>query len=278
MSPQTSLAFSNVAFGYDTVPVVRGVSFAARAGRILGILGPNGAGKSSLVRLAAGLRRPWSGMIRVVGRDVSTLARLDVARLVALAPQDGALPEGFTVEQSVLMGRTPWLGWLGAIGRRDREITRDAMAATRVLHLADRAVDTLSGGERQRVVIARALAQESPVMLLDEPTSHLDLAHQAAMMDLAIECARDRAICVVGVFHDVNLAARSCDDLLFLREGSIVAQGTPEEAFTVTNIEAVYGVSVQSVPGPGSGGPLIIVPDRAPRRAVHVAPNGEARR
>jgi iron complex transport system ATP-binding protein len=241
------LELRDVAFAYGARPVLDGVSLGLRPGRVVGLLGPNGAGKSTLVRLAAGLLRPSRGVVLLEGRDVGTWSRREVARRVALLPQDGALPPAFTGWEIALMGRTPHLGWLAAEGPADLAAVERALALADAAAFAERRVGELSGGERQRLFLARALAQEPAVLLLDEPTVHLDLGHQLAMLELVVELARTRGLAVLAVYHDLNLAAQSCDELLLLDQGRVAAHGLPDEVLRSPVVAEVYGVGVELV-------------------------------
>jgi iron complex transport system ATP-binding protein len=241
------LELRGVAFAYGDRAVLGGVSLILRPGRVVGLLGPNGAGKSTLVRLAAGLLRPGRGSVLLDGRDVTAWPRREVARRVAFLPQEGVMPPAFTGQEIVLMGRTPHLGWLAAEGRADFAAVERAMRMADAAAFADRRVGELSGGERQRLLLARALAQEPAVLLLDEPTVHLDLGHQLAMLELVVDLARTRDLAVLAVYHDLNLAAQSCDELLLLRDGRIAAQGPPDEVLRSPVVPAVYGVGLELV-------------------------------
>jgi iron complex transport system ATP-binding protein len=228
---------------YGSRVAVDGVSFAAREGEFVGLLGPNGAGKSTLIRLVAGLLAPSSGTVRLAGLDPHAAPRRQVARLCALVPQEPRLDWPFTVREVVMMGRSAHQGLLGVAGRDDLGAVEGALSACDLLHLAGRRVDALSGGERRRVFFARALAQEPRVLLLDEPTAFLDLAHQVAAMEMARLAARG-GLCVVAVLHDLNLAAAACDRLVALRDGRVAASGAPAEVLTEERVREVWGVPV----------------------------------
>jgi iron complex transport system ATP-binding protein len=255
------LELRDVEFAYDQRPALRGVSLEAQPGRVVGLLGPNGAGKSTLVRLAAGLLRPRAGRVLLEGRDLRDLSRRRIAQRVALLPQDGRLPPAFTVWEIASLGRTPHLGWLGAEGPNDRAVVLRALELTDAAALAARPVDELSGGERQRVLLARALAQEPSVLLLDEPTLHLDLGHQVGLLELVVRLARQDGLAVLAVFHDLNLAAQSCDELALLSRGRIVAVGPPDEVLRSPTVSQVYGVDLVSLAHPTSGRPAVLLPE-----------------
>jgi ABC-type cobalamin/Fe3+-siderophores transport system ATPase subunit len=254
------LELRDVAFGYGDRSVLEGVSLELRAGRVVGLLGPNGAGKSTLVRLAAGLLRPARGSVRLDGRDLASWRRREVASRLALLPQDGVMPPAFTGREIALMGRTPHLGWLSPEGPADREAVERALRLADASAFADRRVGELSGGERQRLLLARALAQEPSVLLLDEPTVHLDLGHQLAMLELVVELARGRDLAVLAVYHDLNLAAQSCDELLVLYGGRIATRGAPDEVLRSELVAAVYGVQLELVRR-ASGRAAVLLPE-----------------
>ncbi|MFO7168646.1 MAG: ABC transporter ATP-binding protein, partial [Chloroflexota bacterium] len=202
----THLVLDNVTAGYRGEPVVRGVSLAVAAGEVLGLIGPNGAGKTTLLRAIDGTLAPQRGSVLLGGEDLHRLSALERAKRVAVVPQGLQLPEGFSVAEVVLMGRNPHLPPLGAEQPQDYRIAEEAMRRTGVLELARRRVGEISGGEQQRVLIARALAQQPRLLLLDEATAHLDLRHQAAIMGLVRRLART-GLAVVAALHDLNLAA-----------------------------------------------------------------------
>jgi len=213
-------------------------------GEFFGILGPNGSGKSTLLNLIDGIRSPCEGEIRLKGIAPGKMRRKDVARLVAVVPQEASWVFPLTVEEVVLMGRTPHLGRLAFESERDLAVARSAMDATDLLPFASRLMETLSGGERQRVLIARALAQEPEVILLDEPTSSLDIAHQIRTFDLIRSLSRSAGLTVVSVTHDMNLAALYCDRIALLEEGRLHSLGCPGEVITESHIREVYRVNV----------------------------------
>jgi iron complex transport system ATP-binding protein len=255
------LTLRDVHFAYAERRVLRGVSLELRPGRVLGLLGPNGAGKSTLVRLAAGLLRPERGEVRLEGRDLGTWPRRDVAKRVALLPQDGVLPPAFTGWEIAMMGRTPHLGWLGAEGPTDRAVVAHSLELVDATAAAGRRVDELSGGERQRLLLARALAQEPTVLLLDEPTVHLDLSHQVAMLELVVRLADEGGLAVLVVFHDLNLAGQSCDELVLLSEGRVAAAGGADEVLSSPFVRDVFGVDLVSLRHPTSGRPAVLLPE-----------------
>jgi iron complex transport system ATP-binding protein len=243
-------------FGYPGREVLRDVGLSARAGEVIGLCGPNGAGKSTLLRLIVGLLRPRSGRVVLGGDDVGLLDRREIARRAALLLQDSALDVPLSVREVVAMGRLPHLRRFQPEGAEDLAAIEAALELTDSRGLADRRVTELSGGERHRVQLARALAQATPVLLLDEPTASLDLAHQLQVLRLLRTTAAGGR-CVMVALHDLSLAARSCDRILILAEGGLGADGTPREVLTEENLARFFRVraSVRSDP---EGVPLIV--------------------
>ncbi len=241
---------------------LRDVSLSAAAGEVVGLIGPNGSGKTTFVRAVTGVIKPISGRILLSGRDASHLPQRDVARLVAVVPQEPTLPAAFTALECVLMGRTPYLRLLENESSRDIDASRRAMRETDTWELANRRLGELSGGERQRVIVARALAQETPVLLLDEPTAHLDVGHQVAVLSLMRTIARQQGKAIVSVVHDLTLAGQYCDRLVMLRAGSVIATGTPDEVLRPDLLADVYGLAVEVFPHPRTGRPVVAPSDQ----------------
>ncbi|MEX2501965.1 MAG: ABC transporter ATP-binding protein [Trueperaceae bacterium] len=241
-----ALALHDVRFAYPSGPeVVRGASARFPRGRLVGIVGPNGAGKSSLIGLASGVLTPSAGDVVLEGTPLRRFGRRPAARRIAVVPQRAELPAGFSVRSVVAMGRAPYLGFFGSQRAHDVAICETAMRRTDVWRFRDTPVQRLSGGEAQRVVLARALAQEPTWLLLDEPTTHLDLRFQAEVLDRAVAAARS-GLGVVAVLHDLNHAAR-CDTVLMLDQGRIVAEGPPSEVFDEERVRRVFGTRVRIV-------------------------------
>ncbi|MFN2322820.1 MAG: ABC transporter ATP-binding protein [Trueperaceae bacterium] len=238
------LDLRSVTAGYGARRVLHGVSFALTAGEVVGLVGPNGAGKSTLVAVAARGLAPSAGEVFLDGRPLTAYGRRALARRVAVVPQGGDLPEGFTVDEVVAMGRTPHAGFLRGPTPADEAAIEAALHRTDVLELRARRVETLSGGERQRVVLARALAQDPGVLLLDEPTNHLDVRYQVETLRAARVAAAD-GVAVLVVVHDLNLAARACDRVALLEAGRIVAHGAPPAVFTEARLRSVYQADVR---------------------------------
>ncbi len=226
---------------YRDDEVVAGISLTVRSGDFIGVIGPNGSGKTSFLKALSRALRPRRGVVLLGGEDIYRLPAREVARDLAMVPQETAASFAFTALEVVLMGRNPHLGRLQAAGPRDLEQARLSMEKANVWHLADRPVTELSGGERQRVIIAQALAQETGLLLLDEPTQHLDISHQLSLLELLAEMC-GRGLAVVMVMHDLNLASQYCDRLVVMRGGREFMRGAPEEVLTVSMLKEVFGV------------------------------------
>jgi iron complex transport system ATP-binding protein len=239
--------------------VLRGVTAELRRGEILGILGPNGSGKTSLLRLLSGTLRPSTGAVLLDGVPLDRMSRRLVAQRIAVVPQETQLAFDYTVIEMVLMGRHPHLGLFELEGPRDFAIARDALRATGTTALESRQFNTLSGGEKQRVVIAAALAQAADILLLDEPTASLDLRYQLEVAALIRTLNRERGVSIALSTHDLNLAASVCQSLLLMRDGRVIASGTPGDALTPENIRALYDVTAE-VHHHAASGHLVIVP------------------
>ena len=244
---------------YGRRPALREVSLDVRPGEILAVIGPNGAGKSTLVKAVSGVVPVRSGQIRLDRRPLGDLAGPARARRIAVVPQAAYLPPAFIVEQTVLLGRTPYLGWLGRTRPEDRSVVEAALAETGLTGLRGRSISELSGGEHQRVLLARALAAEAPVLLLDEPAAHLDLAHQAAIFSLVTALAADKGLAVLMVVHDLNHAAAFANRIVLIAEGAVRAEGSPEDVLTAENLSAVYGIGVHIRPHPLRRIPLVLM-------------------
>jgi iron complex transport system ATP-binding protein len=253
----TTLEVSRLSAAYGSRLVLKEVSLTVHAGEVVALVGPNGAGKSTLIRVVSGVRPARGGQARLDGVDVLRLPPAERARRIAVVPQNLHLPEAFTVGEIVLMGRTPHLPLWASESRRDCEIAWRAMQRTQIEALADRRVDELSGGEQQRVVIARALAQEPRALLLDEPTTHLDLKHQIAVLELVQALAQRHGLAVLMTMHDLNQAAVYADRVALMRAGEIVVQGLAGEVFTADQLSRAYGVRVAVSQHPVHGTPLV---------------------
>jgi len=244
--------------GKRMLVALREVSLRVDVGELVGLVGPNGCGKTTMIRAVTKVVQPLGGEIRIGGRDVRSLSQAEIARRVAVVPQEPLLPEAFTALECVLMGRTPHLRLLENEGARDFEAAREAMERTDTWELAERRVGELSGGERQRFVVARALAQETPLLLLDEPTAHLDIGHQGAVLRLMRSLCRDEWKAVLAVVHDLTLAAAFCDRLVMLRSGgTVMAEGRAAEVLRPEVLAEVYGAEADVFPHPRTGRPVV---------------------
>jgi len=242
MNPVITITKLN--YSYGKILVLKDISFQIQSSDFFIIIGPNGSGKTTLLRLLAGIISAGDGRIDVLGDYIEDYNRKVLARKIAYVPQTVPVDFPFTVSEVVLMGRAPHLGILGLEKEKDLLRAKQAMEFTELDHLADRKTSQLSGGECQRVFIARAICQETEIILLDEPTASLDLAHQTRIMDLMERLQKERGITIVMVSHDVNLAAMYGKTLLLLKEGQIVSQGKPGEVLTFQTLEAAYGCTL----------------------------------
>lgn len=252
------LRASDLSFSYNGRSTLDHVTIAVRSGQTVGVIGPNGSGKSTLLRLLARALPPQAGEVTIDGRNIAGMERNALARLVAVVPQSPVLPDAFTVEETILLGRTPHLGFLETEGPRDLAIARRAMELTDTLPFAARRLAQLSGGERQRVVVARALAQEARFLLLDEPTTYLDLSHQQGLLQLVARLVHEENLGVLTAFHDLNTASEYCDEIAVLSQGRVRAHGAPDDVLTAAVIEAAFATPVCIIPHPVTGRPLII--------------------
>jgi iron complex transport system ATP-binding protein len=233
----------NLSFSYDGKKVLDGIFLEIAAERVVGILGPNGSGKSTLVDLLVRNRRPDTGTVHFEGKPIGSYSRKELARHIALVPQDFYINFPFTVAEVVMMGRYPYIARFGRPSADDVDIVHEVMRRTDIDRFANRLVTELSGGERQRVVFARALAQNTPVIILDEATSNLDIRFTMALLDEVRDRSRRNRVTVIGVFQDINLAALYCDELVFLKQGTIVAHGDTDRILTADTIETVFHVN-----------------------------------
>lgn len=257
----------SLAAGYGERRVIDGLDVDVPDGSFTVIIGPNGSGKSTLLRSLVRLIRPSEGSVLLDGTDVASRSTKELARQIGLLPQTSIAPEGITVVDLVSRGRHPHQSMLKRWSRHDEEAVRHALERTELVDLSTRVVDELSGGQRQRVWIAMALAQETPLLLLDEPTTHLDIAHQIDVLDLCTGLHREGRT-LVAVLHDLNQAARYATNLIAMKDGAIVAQGTPAEIVTAETVHDVFGVRARIIADPETGGPLVIphAPDPANQR------------
>ncbi|MFD8820937.1 ABC transporter ATP-binding protein [Streptomyces sp. NPDC059605] len=262
------LAARGVTVGYGGRAVIDGLDVAIPPGVVTTIIGPNGCGKSTLLRTLARLLRPTGGTVVLDGEDIAGLRTRDVAKKLGLLPQAPVAPEGLTVADLVARGRHPHQSWLRQWSSDDAGVVERALAMTGVSELAGRPVDSLSGGQRQRVWISMALAQGTDLLLLDEPTTYLDLAHAVDVLDL-VDDLHEAGRTVVMVLHDLNLAARYSDHLVVMRAGSILAQGHPREVITAELLNEAFGLRAEVIDDPVGGRPLVV-----PIGRTHVRPGG----
>jgi iron complex transport system ATP-binding protein len=244
---------------YDLRPVLQEIDLQVKDGEVIALIGPNGSGKTTLIRAASGVIPVHSGQVCIGNREITHLSAARRARLLAVVPQARNLPEDFSVWQTVYLGRTPYLNWLGNPGTADQARVHWALERTDTLHLANRLVGELSGGEQQRVLLARALAQDTSILLLDEPTAHLDLHHQANLLSLVQQLAHGEGLAVLIALHDLNLASIYADRIALLVEGRLRMTGTPQEVLTPPQLEAAYQVPLRVIPHPDYPIPLVVL-------------------
>lgn len=258
MTIERSLAAEGVTLGYGDRTIVDSLDLRVPAGRVTTIVGANACGKSTLLKAMARLLTPSSGQVLLDGKAIHRLPTKQVARVLGLLPQSPIAPDGIAVSDLVSRGRHPHQGALSRWTSADDAAVARALEATDVTHLADRPVDELSGGQRQRVWIAMALAQETDVLLLDEPTTFLDISHQIDVLDLLTDLNRERGTTVAMVLHDLNLAARYADHLVAMAQGQVIAAGDPGDVLTEETVRRVFGLDSRVVPDPLTGRPMVI--------------------
>lgn len=264
----TILKVDNLWGGYGRELVIKGVSFAIKRGEFLGIIGPNGSGKSTLLRLMSRVLTPQRGGVTFENKDITQMHLKDFCQKVSFVPQDTLINFSFTVQEIVLLGRIPHLKRMQMEGPRDYAVSEDALFLTDALHLKNRQIDELSAGERQRVIVAKALAQEPVLLFLDEPTAHLDIAHQLQILNLLKKLNLKNNLTIVVVLHDLNLAAEFCSRIILLNEGEVFKEGSPTEVLTYQNIERVYKTLVLVNKNPLSSKPYVVLVserDKCPR-------------
>ena len=252
------LSAENLRAGYGGKTILDDISLVLPAGKITALIGPNGCGKSTLLNCFSRLLAPDSGRICLNGRDISGSSSRELARQLSLLPQRHIAPEGINVETLVSYGRHPWLPLWGRPGKQDKARVQLAMQQTQVAQLAHLPVSELSGGQQQRVFLAMTLAQDTPLLLLDEPTTYLDMNHQVELMNL-LRQLNNQGKTVVTVLHDLNQASRYCDRLVMMAKGKIVAAGTPEEVMTVDLLAEVFQINAEIHPDPVSGTPACVI-------------------
>jgi iron complex transport system ATP-binding protein len=246
-------SFERVTFGYGPEPVLREVSFQLREGEMTGVVGPNGSGKTTLIGLLSGLLEPGSGEVTLRGRPLAGYSRRELSRVVAVVPQATETVFPYTVEEMVAMGRYPHLKWGGWLGIEDLEACEWAMGLSGILPFRRRTLDRLSAGERQRVLLARALAQKTSFLLLDEASSFLDIGQEVAVFEVLDRLRREEGLTILTVSHDLNLIGRFCRGVLLLREGRLLSDGTLQASYTSANLSELFGVPVTVEERSGGG-------------------------
>lgn len=252
------LEIDSIQVSYASQVVLKDVSLSLKAGQILALIGPNGAGKTTLLRAISGLQPLRSGNIRVAGQDITAMKSEQRARLLAVVPQARNLSPDFTVYETVLFGRTPHINWSGKTNPQDLTAAQRALDLTQLAQFAHRAVGDLSGGEQQRVLVARALAQQAPLVLLDEPTTHLDLQHQSSLLNLLRRLVLEQDLAVLMVLHDINLASLYADQVALLVAGKVCAVGKPADVVTAENLHRAYRIPIEVIEHPVYGTPLVL--------------------
>ncbi len=247
------LTLRNLSAGYPHHPVLHDISLDVRPGEWLGLIGPNGCGKTTLLRVASGSMSPTHGQVLLEGKELSAYAPRALAKLRACLPQHFSLEFPFTVREIVHLGRSPHVSILGSETQADERMVEHALRVTDMAALADQPITQISGGERQRAFIALCLAQEPKLLLLDEPTSHLDVAHQLSLLNVLKELNQRQGLTVVAVFHDLNLSAEYCDRLAVLREGQLETVGTPEDVLTSEQLKRTFGTELHVGRNPKNG-------------------------
>jgi iron complex transport system ATP-binding protein len=265
ISVEPALSTRKLSLAYDRTLIVNHLNLAISTGKITALVGPNGCGKSTLLKGLARLLKPQSGMVYLDGIAIAKHSTKEVAKRLGMLPQSPVAPEGLSVRELVAQGRYPHQTWLQQWSREDEQFTEQALAITGIAELGDRPLDSLSGGQRQRAWIAMALAQNTEILLLDEPTTFLDLAHQIEVLDLLYDLNQTQGRTIVMVLHDLNQACRYADDLIVMRQGHIYAQGTPNLVMTETMVAEVFGIESRIVPDPLTGTPMCVPVSRRSR-------------
>ncbi|SHO48637.1 ABC transporter ATP-binding protein [Anaerocolumna xylanovorans] len=263
-----SITTQNLDISYEEALIVRGLNMKISHGKITSIIGPNGCGKSTVLKAVGRILKPKNGAVFLNGEDIRTLSTKEIARKMAILPQTPTAPSGLTVSELIAYGRFPHQQGFGKLTAEDKKIIEWALSVTRLTELKNREIDTLSGGQRQRVWIAMALAQQTDHILLDEPTTYLDLAHQLEVLELLWDLNREQGCTIAMVLHDLNLAARFSDYMIAIREGEIIKFGTPEQVMTPAVLRSTFSIDAEVVREPRSGRPVCITYDIIQRGAV----------
>jgi iron complex transport system ATP-binding protein len=265
----SDLKATRLTLAYENTCIIENLSLTIPDGKITALVGPNGCGKSTLLRGISRLLKPRAGSVVLSGQDIWKLPTKELAKQLGILPQGPVAPEGLTVHELVAQGRYPHQSWFQQWSPEDERVTREALDITNITEFADRPVDTLSGGQRQRAWIAMTLAQDSDLILLDEPTTFLDLAYQIEVLDLLHDLNLERRKTIVMVLHDLNHACRYADHIIAVRAGQITAQGLPAEVVTEAMVQEVFGIACRIIPDPVTGTPLV-VPESRKRKVVSV--------
>lgn len=255
----SGIQVEGLTLAYGKIQVVKNVSFDIVPGEVTALIGPNGAGKTSLIRGISGVLKPLAGHVKVGGELLGGLTEIERARILAVVPQAREYGGAVTVRQAVSLGRTPHMSWLGQMSEKDHRRVDGAMQQTSLLDLADRRLAEISGGERQRVFLARALAQNTPILLMDEPTNNLDLHHQMKLLSLIRGLVTENGYTVLIAIHDLNMAAQFADRILLMSQGELVAEGSPEEVLTAGILSEIYQTDIDVIPHPVTKTRLVVL-------------------
>ena len=258
MEAEHSIQVEHISVSYDKIDIIKNMTLSIPKGKITIIIGANGCGKSTLLKTLARLISPESGEVTLDGKKINSIPSKQLAQVLGLLPQSPVVPEGIMVSDLVARGRFPYQTFLKGMGKKDHEAVEEALEIMGITELANRSVDELSGGQRQRVWIAMALAQQTDILLLDEPTTFLDITYQIEILDLLTDLNRKRGTTIVMVLHDINLSARYADYIFAVYQGKLVAQGNPPEIITAELIKKVFGLDCMVIQDPVSGSPFIV--------------------
>ncbi len=253
-----NLEIEKITLDYGQQPVIKDLSFQLHSGELLGLLGPNGCGKTSIIKAVSRVLSPSAGRILLDGKELTRIPRNELARFMGVVPQNPYLPETFSVFEVVILGRNPYLGLFSGETARDIAVVWQAMERADITHLAKRRIGELSGGEKQRVTIARVLAQEPQVILMDEPTANLDISQQQDILDLISGMCGEKNIAGLIAIHDLNIAAQYCTRILMLKNGQMYAEGTPGEVITAENVREVFAAETTIYPHPENNLPVVL--------------------
>lgn len=252
------LRIKNLSVYYGKRKILHDIQLEVHSGEVVALIGPNGAGKSTLIRSISGVIPIERGAVEANGVNITSMVPMQRAQQIAVVPQAVSLPPAFTAWETVLLGRTPYLNFLGQVSAKDEAIARLAMEQADALHLVDSRMDEISGGEQQRVLLARALAQDTSILLMDEPTAHLDIRHQIDLLKLVTQQAREKNLTVLVALHDLNLASMFADRIAIVQNGLLCVAGSPQETLTTEILNSIYNVPVHVIHHPETNVPLIV--------------------